>query len=194
MVHAIEGMTVRRANPVADALCLHAIRLIAGGALARALAAPDDLEARGRMMQAAMLAGMGFDSTGTGIAHAMGHALGALAGVHHGRAVGLCLNAALAWNAEAAPVAHAAVARALGVPCDSLDDATAAARAAPAFACFLETIGLPLSLAGDGLGRGDSQRLADLTMAEENAPMREANCRPISAADARAIAERLLAA
>ncbi len=192
LVHAIEGTTVRRANPASDALCLHAIRLLAGGALARACAAPDDIEARSTVQIAATLAGIGFDGTGTGIAHAMGHALGALAGVHHGRAVGLCLNAALAWNAEAAPARHAAVARALGVACDGLDEAEAAARAAPAFRALLERVGLSLSLADAGLGPSDAERLAALTMAPENAPMREANCRPIEAKDARALAERLL--
>ena len=194
MVHAIEGCTVRRANAMADAPCLHAIRLLAGGALARAVAVPDDLAARSAVMIAATLAGMGFDATGTGIAHAMGHALGALAGVHHGRAVGLCLDAALAWNAEAAPARHAAVARALGAPCDGLDEADAAALAAPAYRRFLETVGLTRSLAADGLGPADAPRLAALTMAPENEPMRAANCRPVSEADARALAERLLTA
>lgn len=192
LVHAIEGATVRRANPASDALCLHAIRLLAGGALERACAVSDDIEARGAVQVAATLAGIGFDGTGTGIAHAMGHALGALAGVHHGRAVGLCLNAALAWNAEAAPARHAAVARALGVGLDGLDEAEAAARAAPAFRALLERIRLPLSLADAGLGPDDAERLAALTMAPENAPMREANCRPIGAEDARALAARLL--
>ncbi len=191
-VHAIEGCTVRRANPLADAYCLQAIRLLAGGALVRAVEAPDDVEARGTVLLAATLAGIGFDATGTGIAHAMGHALGALAGVHHGRAVGLCLNAALAWNAEAAPTPHAAVAGALGAPCDGLDDEAAAALAAPAFTELIAAVGLPVSLADAGLGEADAGRLAELTMAPENTPMRDANCRDITADDARDIAQRVL--
>ena len=62
LVHAIEACTVRRGNPLADAYGLHAIRLIAGGALRRALADPDDLDARGEMMIAAALAGIAFDT------------------------------------------------------------------------------------------------------------------------------------
>ena len=71
LVHAIEACTVKRGNPVADAHGLHAIRLIAadaggaGSALIRALADPNDLEARGEMMIAAALAGIAFDATGT---------------------------------------------------------------------------------------------------------------------------------
>ena len=192
MVHAIEACTVRRGNALADAQALHAIRLLSGAALARALETPGDLEARGTLMVAAALAGIAIDSAGTAVAHAMGHALGALAGVHHGRAVGLCLNAALAWNAEAAPASHARVARALGAPCDGLDDAQAASLAGPAYAEFLRNAGVPLSLAGDGLAPADAERLAALAMAPENAPMRDANCRDIDAEDARMIALRVL--
>ena len=197
LVHAIEACTVRRGNPMSDAHGLHAIRLIAGhaggpeSALARALANPDDLDARGELMIAAALAGIAFDATGTAIAHAMGHALGVLGGVHHGHAVGLCLNAALAWNAEAAPARHAAVARALGAPCDGLDDEDAAALAAPAFEALLRGSGVPLSLADLAI---DATDLAELTMAPENAPMRDANCREVTLRDAQILAERVLAA
>ena len=197
VVHAIEACTVRRGNPMSDAHGLHAIRLVAGNAggatsaLTRALAEPDDLEARGELMIAAALAGIAFDATGTAIAHAMGHALGVLGGVHHGHAVGLCLNAALAWNAEAAPARHAAVARALGAPCDGLDDEDAAALAAPAFNALLRGSGLSLSLADLAIDAAD---LAALAMAPENAPMREANCREVTKQDALDIALRVLGA
>jgi alcohol dehydrogenase class IV len=121
----------------------------------------------------------------------MGHALGVLGGVHHGHAVGLCLNAALAWNAEVAPARHAAVARALGTPCDGLDDADAATLAAPAFNALLRASGLSLSLADLAIDAAD---LADLAMAPENAPMRDANCREVTKQDALDIARRVLGA
>ena len=197
MVHAIEACTVRRGNLVADAHGLQAIRLLAGcggdanSPLARALANPNDLEARGELMIAAALAGIAFDATGTGIAHALGHALGVLGGVHHGHAVGLCLNAALAWNAEAAAERHAAVARALGAPCDGLNEAEAAALCPGAYGEFLRGSGLPVSLAEKSI---DAAELADLTMAPENAPMRDANCRDVTRQDALDLAKRLLSA
>jgi alcohol dehydrogenase class IV len=194
MVHAIEGATVNRANACADAPCLHAIRLLSSGALERAVKTPDDVEARGAVLMAATLAGIGFDATGTGIAHAMGHAIGAIAGVHHGRAVGLCLNAALAWNAEAAPARHAAIARALGAAVDGMDEARAAALAAPAFERLIRAVGLEVSLAGDGLTAKDAGRIAKLTLAEENKPMCQANARRVTPEAARILAERLLAA
>ena len=105
--------------------------------------------------------------------------------------MGLCLNAALAWNAEAAPARHAAVARALGAPCDGLDDEDAAALSSVAFGKLLEGSGLPRSLADKSI---DAAELAALTMAPENAPMRDANCREVTEQDALDIARRVLGA
>jgi len=193
LVHAIEACTIRRANPMNDAICLQAIRLVAQH-LKRAVEAPDDLAARGAMQIAAAAAGVGIDNSGTGIAHAMGHALGAVGHVHHGRAVGLSLRAALALNAEAAPDRHAAVAAALGVPADGRPAAAVAADLAPAFDKFLRAVGLPISLERDGLGAKDVKRLVSVTLAEENKPMRDANCRAYAPAELERLALELLTA
>jgi alcohol dehydrogenase class IV len=193
LVHAIEACTIRRANPLNDGVCLQAIRLIAAH-LPRAVAAPDDLEARGHVQIAAATAGIAIDNAGTGVAHALGHALGALGHIHHGRAVGLSLRVALAGNAEAAPARHVAVAAALGVPVEGRTEAAILADLPPRFDAFCRSAGLAISLAKDGLGQADSQRLADLTMAPENKPMRDSNCRPITAADALALSQAVLTA
>ncbi len=193
LVHAIEAATVGRANPLNDAICLQAIRLIARS-LKRAVEAPDDLDARGEVQIAAAAAGIGIDNSGTGVAHAMGHALGTIGHVHHGRAVGLCLRAALAWNAEASPARHAAVAVALGVPGDGRSVEEVAADLAPAYDRFIRSVGLPVSLAKDGLGPADSRRLALQTMAPENKAMRDSNIREIREADAERIASEVLSA
>jgi alcohol dehydrogenase class IV len=193
LVHAIEACTIRRANPMNDAICLQAIRLVAQN-LKRAVEAPDDLAARGAMQIAAAAAGIGIDNAGTGIAHALGHALGAIGHVHHGRAVGLSLRAALALNAEAAPERHAAVAVAFGVPGEGRPAAAIAADLAAAFDKFLRAVGLPISLEGDGLGAKDAKRLVSVTLAEENKPMRDANCRAYAPAELERLATELLTA
>jgi alcohol dehydrogenase class IV len=176
LVHAIEACTIRRANPLNDAVGLHAIRLVVAN-LKRAVAAPDDLAARGAMQVAAAAAGMAIDNAGTGVGHAMGHALGAIGHVHHGRAVGLCLRAALGWNAEAGPARHAAVAAALGVPAEGRSEAAVIADLPPAFDRFLREVGL-----------------AAATMAPENKAMRDSNIREIAPADALRLAEAVLSA
>ncbi len=193
LVHAIEAATVRRADPIATGFALEAIRLVAR-TLPRAASAPEDLEARGAMLVAASLAGLAIDQSGTGIAHAIGHALGSIAKVHHGRAVGLSLRAALAWNAEAAVASHAAVAQALGAGNGGRGERALAEAAAPAYADLLERVSLPLSLADHGLSAGDAERLVAASLGEENAPMRENNARKVARADLERLAAAVLSA
>lgn len=181
LVHAIEACTCRNRNPVSDALGLHAIRL-ARQNLIRAIEQPDDLGARGGMLLASTLAGMAFNATGTAVAHAIGHALASLAGVPHGRAVAISLDANLDWNAPGSPQAHAAVAQALGAP-----EETHAA--APAFSSLVERSGVGRSLAAENI---DPEMLAAMMMAEENQPMLENNARPVKSEDALELARRTL--
>jgi alcohol dehydrogenase class IV len=137
---------------------------------------------------------MAIDNAGTGIAHAMGHALGAIGHVHHGRAVGLCLRAAIAWNAEVSPARHALVAQAMGVPSEGRKEREVVADLGPAYDAFVRSVGLAVSLAKDGLGASDVKRLAVATMAPENKSMRDSNIREITPADAERIAEVVLTA
>jgi alcohol dehydrogenase class IV len=173
VVHAIEACTVQRRNCFADAFGLHAIRL-AKNHLLTAIEQPEDLNARGGMLLAATLAGAAIDSTGTGVAHSIGHALATISGVHHGRAVAIGLDAALGWNETAAPDAHNAVAEALG-------GRRGVDSAAQTFRTLLEQTGIKRSLAEE---RIDPEKLAAVMMAEENRPMLKNNARPIREQDA----------
>jgi alcohol dehydrogenase class IV len=193
LVHAIEATTIRRANIMNDGVCLQAIRLVVKH-LPRAVAQGDDLEARHAMQIAACLAGQAIDNSGTGIAHALGHALGAVGHIHHGRAVGLSLRAALAWNAEAGVERHAQVAQAMGVPSERRAAKDVAKDLAPAFDKFLRDVRLKISLAEDGLSAADTERLAITTMAPENKAMRDSNVREIRLDDARHFAKIILTA
>ncbi len=193
LVHAIEATTSRRANPLGDAYAREAIRLVMAH-LPAAADRPDDLEARAGLLVAACLAGLAIDACGTAVAHALGHALGAVGHVHHGRAVALCLRVALPGNAAAAPDRHAAVARAMGIGHADTDDAALAAALPAAYDGFLRRVGLAISLAGDGLGPADRDRLARAALRPENAPMREANCRPLDTGAVDALFAALLEA
>jgi alcohol dehydrogenase class IV len=193
LVHAIEATTIRRANIMNDGVCLQAIRLVVKH-LPRAVAQGDDLEARQAMQIAACLAGQAIDNSGTGIAHAIGHALGAIGHVHHGRAVGLSLRAAIGWNAEAGIERHAQVAQAMGVPSEGRAANDIAKDLAPAFDRFLRDVRLNVSLADDRLSVADAERLATTTMAPENKAMRDSNIREITLEDARHFAKVILTA
>ncbi len=187
LVHAIEAVTNRNRHPLSAAPGLQAIALVARH-LPRALEAPADLEARGGVQLAAWLAGQAIDISGTGVAHALGHALGALGHVHHGRAVGLALGVALADNAAAAAEAHAAVARALDL---TREEQWTAGHLAGAYDALVDRVGLERRLAHERL---TPESLLAATLRPENRPMLAANCRAYSEAELGGFCRRLLAA
>jgi maleylacetate reductase len=74
-----------------------------------------DSEARTRLLEGAMHAGMALAARGLFLAHAMAQALGGRYGVSHGAMNALCLPPALRFNEPAVPEAIAALASAMGV-------------------------------------------------------------------------------
>jgi alcohol dehydrogenase class IV len=191
LVHAMESITSRRTKPETKAPALEAIRLVRAW-LSVALREPDNLEARGAMQLAACLAGLAIDSGGTAVAHALGHALGVLGHVHHGRAVAVSLRAALPGNAAAWPGEHAAVALAFDLV--GADDRALAAALPAAFDGFLREIGLEIGLGDRGLGPEDAARLAAETLKPENQPMLKSNSRALGEAELLELAREILSA
>ena len=114
LVHAIEGYAGTWHNDFADSVCLKAIELIFKY-LPRAYANGDDAEAREKMHNAAALAGLGFGNSMAALAHAMGHSLGAVFHVPHGRAVSLFLPYTMEFNANAGIYRYADIARFMGM-------------------------------------------------------------------------------
>ncbi len=90
ITQAIEAFFSAWANDYTDGLSLIATRLGLEH-LSRAVHTPDDREARANMAHCATLSGLAYINSMVGLAHAMGHAFGALFHVPHGRAVGLFL-------------------------------------------------------------------------------------------------------
>lgn len=193
LVHAIESMTNSRAHPLNDANALEAIRLVKRY-LPVAVAHGDDLEARGMMQIAACLAGLAIDINGTGVAHAIGHALAVVGKIHHGRAVGVSLRAALPGNAQASPERHALVAEAFGIERQGRADADLAAELPGAFDGFLRTVGLEIGLGSNGLSPRDLDRLLETTLRRENLPMIRANGRTLDESDLRQLCQTVLEA
>lgn len=90
LTHAIEAYTSKNHQPLSDAFCLQAIRLI-GENLRRATGNGNDLEARSNMAVASAMAGIGFTFAGLGSVHGLAHAIGARFQVPHGIANALIL-------------------------------------------------------------------------------------------------------
>jgi alcohol dehydrogenase class IV len=191
MVHAIEACTVKQSHPLAQSFGLHAIRLGIEN-LEKAIDHPQDVDARGKLLIASTLAGMAIDGAGTGLAHGIGHALGTIAGIHHGRAVTLALDVIFPNNATTAIEAHGDIAVALGVqsPTESSEDL--AKMGAQAFSDFIRRTGIEISLKPDGLGEDDLEGLVDVIQSSENRSMRDNNCYAVDKEDIRNFARQLL--
>ncbi len=182
LVHAVEAATNRNSNPAANLFAYEAIRLT-GRHLVQAIERPGDLEARGAMQWAAAWGGVAIDNCGTAIAHALGHAMGSLKPIHHGRAVGVAMLASLPWNVEGND-AFAPCAAALGAEASS-------GGFIAAYEKLLRACGLKLSVAEEFAGVG-AEALAAQAARPENAAMRDSNQRASSEADLLELSKRIL--
>lgn len=185
LVHAIEAVTGQRRNAIAGASGLHAIRLVTRH-LPEAVAAPGDVATRQRLQEAACLAGLAIENCGTGVAHALGHALGSAYHVPHGIAVAVSLQAALPWNIvgnapafDAVAVCFDATARAADVP-RLYDELLSRTRFAEAMAPFREI-------------RLDVAELTAASLLPENTPMAKNNTRVADEAALAQLCQRLAA-
>jgi alcohol dehydrogenase class IV len=114
LTHNVESYLSPAYHPMCDGIALQGARL-AARALRQAVAQPADLAARGDMMMASMMGAVAFQKD-LGAVHACAHALGAVAGLHHGLANALMIDTVLAWNREAVPEKFDELAHACGVP------------------------------------------------------------------------------
>ncbi|MCS6774356.1 MAG: iron-containing alcohol dehydrogenase [Thermoflexales bacterium] len=162
LTQAIEGYLSTWANDYTDGLCLTAARL-ALDYLARAVRNPEDAEAREKMANSAAIGGLGYINSMVGLVHSMGHALGAIFHIPHGRAVGLCLPYVLEfYMADASDRLCRRIvelARFVGL---EHDDARLAARQLVArIRALARAIGQPLSVAAAGITRAEFEAALD---------------------------------
>ncbi|HOO39609.1 MAG TPA: iron-containing alcohol dehydrogenase [Deltaproteobacteria bacterium] len=145
LTHAIEGATALTREPIADAMCLHAIRLVCKF-LPLAVKEPDNISARGHMLMASNLAGMGFINALTGGVHATAHALGGIYGIPHGLANSIMLPWVMEFNSEEDPERFVMVADAMGIDTKDKDPADVAKEAVQAVRDLIKEIGLTETL------------------------------------------------
>ncbi|MGC8782121.1 MAG: iron-containing alcohol dehydrogenase [Anaerolineae bacterium] len=163
LTHAIEGYTSTWRNDFSDGLCLKAIQLVFDY-LPRAVADGSDLEAREKMAVAATIAGLGFGNSMAGLAHAMGHAFGAVFHRPHGAAVGLYLPYTIEFIAAAGLGRYADIAYSLRLPAD--DGSAAATALVGAIRELMRRIGAATTAAEMGIAADEHEaaleRLCDL--------------------------------
>ena len=148
LTHAIEGYTCTWNTDMTDGLCVGAARRVFQY-LPRAVADGSDMIARERMHNAATCAGLGFGNALASMAHAMGHALGAVFHVPHGRAVSLFLPCTVEFAAREVPERFADLATLLG--CTRAEGEEAARALAGYIRDLCREIGNPTSIAEAGV-------------------------------------------
>lgn len=170
LTHAIEGYITRGAWTMTDMFELKAIELIALH-LEKAVAEPNNLEARDGMALAQYIAGMGFSNVGLGIVHSMAHPLGALYDTPHGVANALLLPYVMEYNAPATGEKYKSIAKAMGVAnVDAMDQDTYRKAAVDAVIALSKKIEIPQKLSEIGVKEEDLPRLAKAAFADVCTP------------------------
>ncbi len=120
IAHAVESAVTARRNAISLMYSHEAFKLLAPS-LPRVLRNPGDLQARGKMLLGAALAGTAIELSMLGAAHAAANPLTAHAGIVHGVAVGLMLPHVVRFNAQDPDVrlAYAELASAPEIACVS---------------------------------------------------------------------------
>lgn len=165
LTHAIEGYTTKAAWELADCLNLEAIRLIA-----KSLRGAVNNEAEGRegMALGQYVTGMAFSNVGLGIAHSMAHTLGAVYDTSHGVACAMMLPVVMEYNQEATGEKYKAVAEAMGVDTERMDQAAYRKAAVEAVRQLSADVGIPAKL--DALKEEDLDFLAESAYADACRP------------------------
>jgi alcohol dehydrogenase class IV len=162
LTHAVEGYTSRWHNDFSDGLCLKAIQMVFDFLPRAYHYGARDEEARERMHNAATIAGLGFGNSMAAMAHGLGHSLGALLPIPHGRVVGLCLPYTIEFTVRGEEATrYAEIARFLGLPAG--DEAQASTALAAAIRDLARRVDQPTSLQEAGIPREQFQaNLGDL--------------------------------
>jgi len=171
LTHCIEAYLSLGDHPMADAIALGGIELVAQS-LEQAVNHGDDLAARGAMMKAAMMGAVAFQK-GLGACHSLAHPLSSEHGLHHGLANALCLPAVIEFNAAVVPDKVLHVGRLLGGAATpgACKERLVALRAA---------LRLPGGLAQVGIGESALGKLSTLALMDA---CHQSNPRPCSEAD-----------
>ena len=123
LVHGVEAFVSTGASAVTDTHALEGIRLVTENLLA-SLAAPEEVELRGRVMLGSLHAGLAFSNASLGGVHAMAHGVGGLLDLPHGECNALLLEHVMAFNFPEAEARYRRIGDAMGI---EMGDRTGAA-------------------------------------------------------------------
>ncbi|HSW36351.1 MAG TPA: iron-containing alcohol dehydrogenase [Candidatus Limnocylindrales bacterium] len=165
LTHAVEAIHALQREPIADAMALHAIRMIVQY-LPRCVEQGNDLVSRGQQQLAATMAGIAFGNAQIGMVHAMAHSIGALFKVPHGLGNSILLPYVMLFNLEECADRYALIAQAMGLDIRGLTEIEAGKAAAEAIWELTKNIGLPQKLREAGVPAEGLTEAADLSLSD----------------------------
>lgn len=167
-VQAVEPYVSVDHNPITDSQCVEAIKLIETS-LREAVANGHNLDARTKMVEAEMLAGMAFNNANLGYVHAMAHQLGGQYDAPHGVCCALLLPYVEEYNIIACPERFAELAEIMGENTEGLSTRDAAELAIKAMKQLSEDVGIPHSIKEIGAKPEDFELMAENALKDGNA-------------------------
>lgn len=175
IAHAVETAVTTKRHPISWMYSREAFALLVPG-FPKVLSNPSDLDARGRMLLGAALAGMAIEQSMLGAAHAAANPLTARFGTVHGVAVGLMLPHVVRFNATdpGARDIYAELGSSVGLARSGASEGAVAEAVASRIESLLDAAGMPRDLVKLGV-----DRKAIPTLAEEAARQWTAGFNPI---------------
>lgn len=177
LTHAIEAYTCKVANPITDALALHAIKMIKENIIA----AVDEKneQAREHMLIGSLIAGAAFGNSDTAGVHCVSEAVGGVYDTPHGITNAIFLPLLFQYNISANIEKHAEVAYALGVD-RSVSKQQAASDAVDILFDLNKRLEIPTFREIDNINPKDFTRIAELSVQSTSNP---SNAREMNKAD-----------
>ena len=137
ITHAMEAYVSAYANDFTDGLALHSVKLLWENLASSVNEGQANPQAQEKVHNAATMAGMAFGSAFLGMCHSMAHTIGALCHVAHGRCNSILLPYVIRYNGQiplepiswpkynkyVAPERYQDIAKQLGLPADTADEA-----------------------------------------------------------------------
>ncbi|MCD7133210.1 iron-containing alcohol dehydrogenase [Limosilactobacillus balticus] len=167
-VQAIEPYVSVDHNPITDSQCKEAIQLIQT-ALPEVVANGHNVEARTKMVEAEMLAGMAFNNANLGYVHAMAHQLGGQYDAPHGVCCALLLTTVEEYNLIACPERFAELAKVMGFDTTGLTLYEAAQKSIDGMREMCRLVGIPSSIKEIGAKPEDFEMMAKNALKDGNA-------------------------
>jgi hypothetical protein len=195
LTHLVEAYLSKGFHPLCDGIALEGLRLLSRNleacvGFAKRIAAGEKQllddeahrEARGMMLNAAMMGGVAFQK-GLGVTHSLAHALSTVCDLHHGLANGIMITYAMGFNRDTVS--------------QRLADLAVAAGTTPTAEGFLQwlvelrkKLDIPATLASSGVKREHLDRLVDIAVADG---CHANNPKPVVAGDFRQLFTQALA-